>query len=352
MSERTQGEAVKWYRCQVSRDELAELNRRSDVLGFLQTAGFLGVLAATGTAAFLSSLYWPWYATLAWVYLHGVCWHFLINGFHELIHDSVFKTRALNRFFLWVYSFLGQYNHIAFWASHTEHHKYTLHPPDDLEVVLPQRYSLKGVLKTAFFNPWAPYHFIKGNLRLSRGRLEGKWEHHLFDDNPRERRKLFNWSRFLLAGHLGIAAVSIYFGYWIIPVLLSLPKCFGGGLHFLCNSAQHVGLRDNVPDFRLCCRTIYLNPILQFLYWHMNYHTEHHMYAAVPCYKLGRLHRLIKKEMPHCPNGLYETWTQIAAILERQKSEPGYQFEPELPPKPPAEKHAPRERVEAAAALV
>lgn len=43
---------------------------------------------------------------------------------------------------------------------------------------------------------------------------------------------------------------------------------------------QHAGLSDNVPDFRLCCRTMILNPFFRFLYWHMNYHTEHHMYAA------------------------------------------------------------------------
>ena len=86
---------------------------------------------------------------------------------------------------------------------------------------------------------------------------------------------------------------------------------FGSWLQFLCNATQHVGLQDEVPDYRLCCRTFYINPVLQFLYWHMNYHTEHHMYAAVPCYRLGRLHRLIKHEMPYCTSGLWETWKQI-----------------------------------------
>ncbi|MBE7464995.1 MAG: fatty acid desaturase [Planctomycetes bacterium] len=340
MSERSPGELIKWYRCHLSKEDLAELNRRSDLLGFAQTLGFLGVLAATGTAAFLSAEHGPWYATVTLVFLHGTCWHFLINGFHELIHDSVFKTRALNKIFLWVYSFLGPYNHIGFWASHTEHHKYTLHPPDDLEVVLPQKYSLKNFLKGAFVNIWGPWHFLKHNWRVASGKLEGKWEKHLFENDPKAHKQLRQWAAFLLVGHLTIVAVSCYFGLWMIPVLVTLAPHYGGGLHFLCNSAQHVGLSDNVPDFRLCCRTIYLNPFFQFLYWHMNYHTEHHMYAAVPCYKLGKLHRLIKKEMPHCPNGLYETWTGIAAILERQKTDPSYQFRAELPPKPVIEKAA------------
>jgi fatty acid desaturase len=102
-------------------------------------------------------------------------------------------------------------------------------------------------------------------------------------------------------------------------------------LFFLCNNTQHVGLQDEVADFRLCTRTIYLNPIVQFLYWHMNYHIEHHMYAGVPCYKLARLHRAIKHELPYTANGLAETWRIIIAILRRQKQEPSYQFVPDLP---------------------
>ena len=80
----------------------------------------------------------------------------------------------------------------------------------------------------------------------------------------------------------------------------------------MCNNTQHIGLQDDVPDFRLCTRTVILNPFFRFLYWHMNYHIEHHMYAAVPCYRLGKLHATIKNDLPHCPRGLYEAWTEIA----------------------------------------
>ena len=90
-------------------------------------------------------------------------------------------------------------------------------------------------------------------------------------------------------------------------------------------------LEDNVPDFRLCTRTIILNPFLTFLYWHMNYHIEHHMYASVPCYNLGKLHKLIKPELPHCPKGLLAAWKQIIAIMKKQRTQPEYQYVPELP---------------------
>ena len=324
---------VKWYRCRIAREELAKLNRRSDFLGFAQTLGYLGVLALSAGTAVYSSRHWPWYATALLVFVNGHFWHFLINGFHELIHDSVFRTRWLNRFFLRVFSFLGWYNHHHFWASHTEHHKYALHPPDDLEVVLPTKIDFKAIRKIALINHRYPWDLIKGKWKAFRGHVpDDTWSCMLFPESDPERRRAFtNWERIVFVGHLAIAAAALASGYWAVLLVVTFPKTFGLWLQFFCNSAQHVGLQDKVPDFRLCCRTIYLNPFVQFLYWHMNYHTEHHMYAAVPCYRLGRLHRLIKHDMPHCPRGLRETWKQIADILQRQQSEPDYQYIAELP---------------------
>ena len=63
----------------------------------------------------------------------------------------------------------------------------------------------------------------------------------------------------------------------------------------------------------------------------MNYHTEHHMYAAVPCYNLRKMHETIKHEMPECTVGLYATWKEIISILKAQKADPTYQHSPELP---------------------
>ena len=116
-----------------------------------------------------------------------------------------------------------------------------------------------------------------------------------------------------------------------MPIVITLAPFYGGGLQWLCNNTQHTGLQDKVPDYRLCCRTILLNPFLRFLYWQMNYHTEHHMYAAVPCYNLGKLHAQVKSDLPYCPAGLVASWKQVIAILRRQKIDPAYQFVADLP---------------------
>ena len=134
-----------------------------------------------------------------------------------------------------------------------------------------------------------------------------------------------------LVRHLVIVVVSLYYGQWMIPVVITMARFYGDGLMMLCNTTQHIGLKDNVPDFRICSRTVHLNPFLRFLYWHMNYHIEHHMYATVPCYNLGRLHQLIEKDLPPTPRGLVEAWSQISVIMKRQEKDPGYQYVPPVP---------------------
>jgi len=71
--------------------------------------------------------------------------------------------------------------------------------------------------------------------------------------------------------------------------------------------------------------------VVRFVYWHMNFHTEHHMYAAVPCYRLARLHALIRHDLPPCADGLIAVWREIAAIQTRQTAEPDYQHHAPVP---------------------
>jgi fatty acid desaturase len=326
---------INWYRSPVAREELAALNQRSDLKGSLQTFGYLGLLLICGAVVWFSVGRFPLLVVLPLIFIYGTFYAFLLNAFHEFCHKSVFKSKALNSIFLQVVSFLGWMNPVLFWTSHQEHHKYTLHPPDDLEVVLPIKLTYTAFLKSALINPWDFYARVKSSVRLCFGKLTGEWENYIFPPSAVElRRSLFNWARIHLAFEILIVIVSLYFHLWLIPVLVTLAPFYGGWLYFLCNNTQHVGLQNNVPDFRLCTWTMILNPVVRFLYWHMNYHTEHHMYAAVPCYNLGRLHQQIKADLPPSPVGLYAMWKKIIGILKIQAVDPKYQYVVELPTQP------------------
>jgi fatty acid desaturase len=212
------------------------------------------------------------------------------------------------------------------------------HPPDDLEVVLPIKILRKQFWKQGFFSPLGIKWLVGNNVRIARGKFQGEWELRLFpESDPAKRWIARRWSLIVLVGHALIlvasivAAIFLHPRYLMVPVLVNFPLLYASWLFFGCNNTQHIGLQDNVPDFRLCCRTFTVNPVVQFLYWHMNYHIEHHMYAAVPCYNLAKLHEHIKPDLPHCPSGLFAAWKEIIAILQKQKANPAYQHRAELP---------------------
>jgi fatty acid desaturase len=323
---------VRWYRTPIDKETLAQLNTKSDWKGFAQSLGHLGLIALTGSLALYGAGRWPWWAVALIVFVHGTCYSFMINAVHELVHRSVFKTRWLNDFFVRIFGFLGWIHFEHFYTSHMRHHQYTLHPPDDLEVVLPIRLMVKHFFQNGFVNPRGAYYTIKNCIRLARGKFEGEWELKLFPENEMpKRRAVMGWARTLLVGHALLLGISLYCGWWMLPLLITFAPFYGGWLFFLCNNTQHIGLQDDVPDFRLCCRTFTVNPLAQFLYWHMNYHIEHHMYAAVPCYNLARLHRTIEHDLPPCPSGIVATWKEIAAIQRKQVEEPQYQYVAPLP---------------------
>ncbi|MCG3148768.1 MAG: hypothetical protein PCFJNLEI_02215 [Verrucomicrobiae bacterium] len=322
---------VSWYRTPLDKTVLMELHERSDWRGAFQTLGFLGILIVTGGTAMYSFRHWPWWATGLLVFGHGMVASFYINGVHELMHGTVFRTKILNRIFYRVLLFFSWVDDL-FEASHVRHHQYTLHPAEDGEVVLPIKIMVRDFFRDGFVAPHLAWKAIVKTIRQACGKFVGDWELSLCPASDRvKRRRTIGWARTVLVGHGLILAVSIYYKLWLLPVLTTFAPFFGGWLFFLCNSTQHIGLQDNVPDFRLCCRTFYLNPFVRFLYWQMNYHTEHHMYAAVPCYKLGKLHQLIKHDLPPCPRGIVATWREIAAIQKIQETNPAYQHVAPLP---------------------
>ena len=326
-----QKERTAWYRSPLDKETLKRLTTRSNVKGLLQCGGFMALTALTAAASVYAWFHLPRALFFIILFIHGTVFVFYSNGFHELTHGTMFRSKALNAVFLRIFSFLGWNSHVHYKASHMRHHLYTLHPPDDLEVVLPIRLMARNFLFSAVVDPVSLVNAVGTAVRLSLGRLEGPWDQALFPETDVvQRRRLFNWSRITLLGHALIIAVSAVTGWWLLAVLTTGARFYGGWLSFLLNNTQHIGLQDNVSDFRLCTRTVILNPVYRFLYFHMNFHAEHHMYASVPCYNLGRLRKVILSDMPPA-DGLLGAWREIISVLRRQKTEPGYQLVYQLP---------------------
>ena len=100
------------------------------------------------------------------LFFHGTVTSFFTGTApHELGHGTVFKTKWLNKFFLYFFSLIGWWDHFDYASSHTYHHRYTLHAEGDRENLLPLEPSLASTFMLQLFTV---------NLLTERGRTFGK----------------------------------------------------------------------------------------------------------------------------------------------------------------------------------
>ena len=154
------------------------------------------------------------------------------------------------------------------------------------------------------------------------GRFSKEWLEAVYADQQEARRKSITWARVILVFHLAVIAVSIVFRLWPLPLVVTFASFIANWLRYFVGVPMHTGLKDNVDDFRKCVRSITLDPFSSFLYWRMNWHLEHHMFAAVPCYNLKRLSRTVAADLPR-PRTLAGAWKEMRQTWRKQQGEPG-----------------------------
>jgi fatty acid desaturase len=341
---------VKWYRSKIDHNKLKELSTRSDAQAWFQAGGHLALYILTGSLVFYFWSQQIWIAFLIALFFHGTVTSFFVGvAPHELGHGSVFQTKRLNSVFLYLFSLLSWWDPFDYASSHTYHHRYTLHPEGDRENLLPLEPSLRSTFLLQLFTV---------NLLTQRGRTFGKgglistiwvttlgafgrvgdlnipineWIQSLHEDQPEEYRKSTLWSRFLLTFHGAVTIISLVTGYWVMILIIPVAPFIANWLAYLVGLPQHCGLMENIPDFRKSVRSMTLPPIVEFLYWRMNWHMEHHMYAGVPCYNLKKLYHEIASDMPQ-PRTLVGAWREMRAVWNHQKVDPDYAFDTPLPP--------------------
>ena len=332
---------IRWYRCPVDPATLRELAEPDDSRGLLQAAGHLGIWATTGSIAWYLFTQELWWGLCIALFLHGTVAAFFTAPHHELCHTTVFRTKWLNEFFLRVFSFLGWLNFEIYRFSHSYHHRFTLFLEGDREEVLPVKPSLRILYLLQLFtvNVTGGYQSrgliptLKNFVEIALNRFDNpfnSWGTELYEGHREERMKAVRWARSVLLGHAAVIAFFTGVGEPFVAVLVSGSVFFANWLRYFVGVPMHCGLRSHVSDFRKCVRTITLDPVSQFLYWHMNWHLEHHMYAAVPCYNLEKLHRAVAHDMPE-PRTLAGAWKEMRATWKRQQDDPGYEYDTPVP---------------------
>ncbi len=301
---------IRWKRLPIPPEDMKRFTARSNFKGLLQSLSFLGLFVLTGGTAYIAYIQKSWVLMSIALYLHGTFYPFApFFAIHELTHNTVFRSKYLNNIMIWIYGlFAWVMNPYSFRLSHRRHHFYTLHCKHDGEEPRSRRFSWKDpTLWLSFFR----FFYIKNCfIHISRlllirpqgigcnGPRFSEWENYVMREKgaPKDWQAAKTWALVCLLFHFLFSIWAIWSGNWFLIVVVTLSPFYGGYWYAsLIGTHMHTAVEDNVGDWRKCCRSVKLDPFSSFLYWHMENHIEHHMFAAVPCYNLKRFSKYIHK---------------------------------------------------------
>jgi len=262
----------------IGAERLKQLSRKSDLHGCLQLGSHLGALALSGTAL---SLAWGSLWAVPLFAMHGILINFLYAGQHELSHWTVFRTRILNELFGRLFGLVLIYPRDFDQVQHFAHHRFTQDWQRDGELARPPYTLASYLLWMSGISYW--YSRARRIVRFAGGIVTEPYI-------PEGRRaELMREARWHLAGYVAIAVASAVAGstlaleLWLLPMLAMKP------VHQLQNTIEHLGL-PHVDSILENTRSTRTNGLMRWLAWNMQYHTAHHAFPGVPCYRLRGLH--------------------------------------------------------------
>lgn len=324
---------LAWRHSPIDPELFIELTKKSDAKALAHLLPHMGLIIVLALASYRAFTSLPLYLSIPiyFVFTNVLIFIGLCSGLHEMTHGTVFKTKALNTFFMRFIAFFTWGDYVFYRTSHMKHHQYTAHHGLEMEVELPMHLEVPTYLYSLIGNPYFTLRTMKDIFRRARGKIEGQWEEMIFpSDQPKKRHELILWDRTLIVGHLIIALTIVMTGHYLLLLYITFPMLFSSIASYAITLTQHTGLQADVADSRKCCRSVKVNPVYEFLYWHMNYHIEHHMYAAVPFYNLKKLSRAIARDLPE-RKSMYESYKEMIRIQQRQKLEPDYYYQADCP---------------------
>ncbi len=317
------GSGPAWYVPRIDRKELRKLMKRSDWPAAGNYALWIALVFALGS---LTVAAWGSAFGIPLLVLYSAVHQSATARQHELAHGTPFRTRRINEILYHATSYVTlNEGHFYRWR-HARHHTHTIIVGKDPEIQSMRPPAFVTLILNVFNLTTVPASVRAFVLRAT-GRL-GEAVHFVPES---ERPTVVRAARVYLALLALTAGASLVLASWL-PLLLTVgPRVIGAPLYAFLHFTQHAGLDEDVYDHRLNSRTVYLNPVLRFLYANMNYHVEHHMFPMVPYYRLPALHALIEDQCPPARNGLLEAYREIVPALIRQRRDPAHFIRPQLP---------------------
>ena len=314
-----------WYRSPIDADRLRALTERTNANAAAHVGLYVTLLVGSGIWAYLSL--WSWWTVPA-LFVYGTLYGSSADPrWHECGHGTAFRSSLLNDIVYYPASFMLLRDATLWRWSHVRHHSDTIIVARDPEIILarpPQAGDWFPNLLNLANGPRA----MARTVRHAFGRIAEADRSYVPE---REHHKIVREGRIYLALWLALV-VWCLLAWSLVPLLFFVgPSFYGAWLVLVFGTTQHLGLQEDVLDHRLNTRTVYLNPILRFLYWNMNYHLEHHMFPTVPTHNLAALHAEIKDDLPAPSPSMLAAYQEIVPALRRQHRDPTYEIDRSLP---------------------
>ena len=96
----------KWHKCQIDKEVLKELSKKSDLKGLQHVSVFFGLLLITGILAYQT---WGTWWSVFWFLIYGNIYSFSNPLWHETGHKTAFQSKFLNEFFYYISSYMANF---------------------------------------------------------------------------------------------------------------------------------------------------------------------------------------------------------------------------------------------------
>jgi fatty acid desaturase len=318
--------SAQWYQTPLPRGVLKELLQRSDAPAIRDTAIWFGVLAVSLTGGVC---FWGAWLCVPFFFVYGTLYGSASDSrWHECGHRTAFKTQWMNDVVYEIASFMLMRNPVTWRWSHARHHTDTIVVGRDAEIAVMRPPDLVRVA----LNYLGIVDVWRSLPTLARNAVGILSEDEKSFIPASERGKAVSAARAHMAIYVATVAAALMTWSWLPLMAIGLPRLYGAWHLVMVGLLQHGGLADNVVDYRLNTRTVYMNPLTRFIYWNMNYHIEHHMYPLVPFHALPRLHELVKDDLPAPNPSIWDAYREMIPVLIRQLRNEEYFLKRELPP--------------------
>lgn len=222
---------------------------------------------------------------------------------HELLHETVFSNRKLNRYLVRFFAIYLWNNWAYHQISHRIHHRSTMVTGVDFEFDPNQRrLDPWDTFISVTFNYKYLLRALRNTYENASGTVKGGLAALYIVDNVSNYRRVVYAARLILATHISVFCIAWVMDCPIVSGVFSLSPFVFNFFSRIFAISQHYGLEVDVEDPRKTSRSISIPRWMEFLYANMNYHIEHHMYAGIPFYNLPRARKLIEGELPEPMN--------------------------------------------------